>query len=539
MHFYKKKHIYNIFYLILIIKILLIIIFILLILLLLTKFLILKNFILLLIIFNITSLFAQNIDLKWSEKLIQSKEDLNLADLVINDTGIHALFIDDIDNRLLIKHYDFDLNFIKKKKIEVDIYGKGFSLIKAIGAKDKLIINFSKFFKESDKIVVYGTVLNNDYQTSPVKILEEINDTRYIEYLKSDISQDHTKLIYVTKLKSDDKKIFKYSVKVYDTLLENIYSETILKLANKDSAKINSFKVDNNGNAYLVTLSNEEVLNEKGKKSIENILNLNIIKNTSGEYLTYSLLNSDYKINSITVNQIDNNIVAVTTFGANKNEISKKERDKNYIISYYKFNTDTFEFNEPQIIDIGHLIPSDDTFNDRLPYEFSQIVKHDNGKISLVGEQYKHLLIQTTDRNGVPITYTKYYYCDIMNLNLDHDLNVDNLAMIPKYQTNLDFASFIATSFNNKTYIVYEDKNEHADLINTVVHIGFNNPYKRKKNALQMAVIDQDGKPLKRKIQEYKKVKKEFLFNVKRSKNLGNGKILYLGLERLALLQIK
>jgi hypothetical protein len=146
-----------------------------------------------------------------------------------------------------------------------------------------------------------------------------------------------------------------------------------------------------------------------------------------------------------------------------------------------------------------------------MDFDLDDIILHDNGTYSLIAEQFDIQTYQTyqAGTNGSPGTWTthyKYYYNDIIVVNISKEGEINWMSKINKFQVSTDdggyYSSYAYSVVNDNIYLVY---NDHPDNLEQTLESKFKS-YRRGKETVQMIIeINPEGQ-----------VTKEVLFNTEK-----------------------
>ncbi len=138
-----------------------------------------------------------------------------------------------------------------------------------------------------------------------------------------------------------------------------------------------------------------------------------------------------------------------------------------------------------------------------MDFDLDDIILHENGSYSLIAEQFDIQTYQTYQpgANGAPGTWTthyKYYYNDIIVVNISKEGEINWMTKLNKYQASVDdggyYSSYVYTVVDNNIYLIY---NDHPDNLDQTQESKFKS-YRRGKETVQMIVeINDEGKVTK------------------------------------------
>lgn len=138
-----------------------------------------------------------------------------------------------------------------------------------------------------------------------------------------------------------------------------------------------------------------------------------------------------------------------------------------------------------------------------MDFYLDDLILNDNGSYSLIAEQYDVVSYQTysAGTNGSPGTWTthyRYYYNDVIVVNISKEGEINWMSKINKFQSTTDdggyYSSYSYTTKNNNLYLIY---NDHPDNLEQTVPSKFKS-YRRGKETVQMIVeVNAEGKVTK------------------------------------------
>lgn len=497
-----------------------------------------KKKLLLFILLITTFCFSQNIDIKWSEKFDIARKSEAIK-YFHNDNEYFILFRNKSQGNLFLQQYNEDLKLISEKAVNLDLDITKYEIQQLFTTSKGIVLFFSEKMKKDKKQVLYATIIDKDSNTSPIKIIDEIDSYSEDIFGLVKMSPDKSKIVTIKQLSVDKKNKQKiFSFKVYDSKLAKMIYEKSIEVDYDQSVHFKNFEVDKFGNLYFLVKKEKKSKNtEKGEsKSFYELYMINH-KNKSVNVLEYAL--PDHEIIDLTLNQFNEDNVLLTGFVLNlaKRKLVDKKNTDNYTFIVNTINPSTLIKKENLVIELGDVYPKKIKKKDRIPYYIVGIVKRDNGSYTIVAEQYIAKVRTTCNKYGCT-TYTDYFHNDILSLSLDKNDKLFNLTRVPKFQKNIEmYSSVIPISVGNTSYIIYEDK---ASLANTLDDgKKRKNPSSRKNNALQMIEIDEQGNSSKKLIYNNKDMVKKDLVNISKAITFGNGKILVIGNNRIGVLHIK
>lgn len=490
-----------------------------------------KSLVAILLFYTFNFLNAQQVTLKWAEKIKTRGE----IDILGGKKGkYYTTHVSGKDNSLIGRIYDKKMNLKTEKEINFNLANKKYFYNGAYFLDGKLLHFIRDNIRRKGKSAIYAGFSDFDLNTSDkLLVVDETEDNKKtLNFGLRSISPDSTKVLVYHEMRGRKKDPNKLLYKVYNSNITNVVSERIVSLPIKSkNYSTRLVKVDNFGNVYLLARIDKE-RKERKKGHSKYYFKLVVF----GKDKSIKEFDFDYPENDISffdmIPSKDNKFFC-TGFLTNLRGGRKKLISDEMFLA--KLDCRTLKLGESEMIKVEGLYPEKTRrSSDYVPYKVREIYEKSNKGYSIVAEQYK--LVVRTNKYGT--TYI-YFYCDIACIQTDKNLKVKSVTRIPKFQKNAKNPSIISTFKNDKTYIVYEDltKNLEATTDKKTKRSTASIFKSRSKNSLFLLTIDKNGKSKKEIIYSYKdsKIKP----NILRSLDLGKGKILMSGNDQLGLLSIK
>lgn len=298
-------------------------------------------------------------------------------------------------------------------------------------------------------------------------------------------SNDSSKvLIYYSLPQSDPTDPQKFGFLVFNKQMDLLWQKEIMLPYRDDLFDIETTKIGNNGNVYLLGLLFNDRRREK-RKGLPNY-----------EYKVLSYTNHGATINEFAINLPDkfltdmqigaraNGDIVCAGFYSESGTMSirgtfflsidaqtKEMRTKSlkeFDINFITQNMTEREMNQAK--------RRDEKGQDVELYEYDldKLIVRSDGGAMLIGEQYfVRTRTYTQYMGGRPITQTTtyYYYNDIIVVNIDPQGNIDWSVKVPKRQMSTDdggFYSSYAMAINkDKIYFVYNDSPDNLSYSGT------------------------------------------------------------------------
>lgn len=463
-----------------------------------------KKYYFFLLLFSAAS-FAQKADLRWSDK-IKTKETVYV--LGAKD-GLYYTRYKDNDNRMIIRKYDKGLNMISENPLQLDFDSKKKQYGGAYFVNDKILHFVQEELRKEDKKYLYGAITDLNLKTSDkIYVLDEAADDAQRFGIKS-ISPDSTKVLVYNQEKGRKKDPSTLNLKVYNTSFSKVLFEKAVVLPIKTTDySMESVTVDNLGNVYVLAKIDKE---KKDVKKDQSLYSFKLFTfGNDNEPKEFDFDYPDRDIESIGLIPGENNtmIVAGLLKILNKGFFGK---GKKTLISDEMFTTvldcKTQVVKFAKKVDLEGLYPEDPKkSSDYVPYVIKNIFYKPDGGAVVVAEQYKLVITTTSTPNGGTTTRYRYYFCDVAVVHMDSKGDVQSVSKLPKYQLNAANPSILATYYNGKTFIIYEDleKNALAETDKETKRSTKKVFSSDSKNALMLMTVNEMGEMDKQTIYSYK-----------------------------------
>lgn len=463
------------------------------------------NYFKLLLLLVTSSICAQNVELKWAEK-IKTRGSVSVLG---GKGGKYFTYHSGKNDELICRSYDKDMKMINEKEVVFNIDAKKYGYDGAYFVKDKIIHFIQENKRKEDKNFLYAATTDFNLKTSDKLFVLDEADEDAINFGRTSISPDSTKIVVFNELIGKKKEPSKLHFKVYDTDLTTkvLDKEAQLPIKAKNFVTV-STSVDNFGNVYIlarVDKEKEEQVKDQSKYYYKLIA---FNKEDKPKEFDFDYPNKD--IESIAVIPGENNTLVCTGFLKILNS-GFFGKGKKTLISDELFTAiidcKTLTLKSSKNLELEGLYPEKPKKSeDYVPYEVREIFQRKDGGSVIVAEQYKLVISTSYSPQGGSRTYYYYYFCDIAVINVNSKSVVESVSKMPKYQMNAANPSIKATYYDGKTYIVYEDleKNLEAENDKETKRSTKSMFSSSSKNALFLLTVAPSGEMKKDIIYSYK-----------------------------------
>jgi hypothetical protein len=407
------------------------------------------------------SLSAQNVELKWAEK-IKTKGNVSILG---GKGGRYYTVHQDKDDHLIGREYDKDLNFKAEKEISFNIDAKRYAYLGAYFVKDKMVHFVKENDRKADKNYLIGAFTDMSLKTSDKTLILDEADEDALNFGLRNISPDSSKVVVYNELKGRKKDPSTLNFKVYNSAFTDVILDKTAQLPIKASRfSTESINVDNLGNVYVLAKVYKDK-EEKVKGQSEYYFKL-IVFNKDDKPKEFDFDYPEKEIESIDVIPGENNTMVCTGFLKILNS-GFFGKGKKTLISDEMFSANidcsTLTLKSSKKYELEGLYPEKPKkAEDYVPYKVRNIFQRKDGGSVVVAEQYKLVVVTRSSQYGTSTSYY-YYFCDIAIININSKSEVESVSKMPKYQMNAANPSILSTYYDGKVYIVYEDLEKNAD----------------------------------------------------------------------------
>ena len=456
------------------------------------------------------AVMAQTVNVAWGPTLKEQRKTATTKIIGNDDKGFYTLRSDYSDasifNRnaqnVILERYDNQNKLVFSRDIILPTPAntKGKFQFEDIYYIDGQLVLFSSYLNKetgrntafANKVSSEGVVENKMVEVSTIEDATKKNAGNFDFVL----SNDSSKILVFNNLPYEKNEIEKFKIRVIDQNLETVCNKTLtLKQLDKDAA-ITNFKVDNEGNVYVLisTNKNREERSNKEQKYTYRVLG----------YFFKEDLTKEYEI------KIPNKFVTDITFNIDKN--------KNLIVAGFyaedkKLKTEgsfflKVDFDSKKVLTQGikkfgpefmeMFMSKSKAKKDDAGVAFMNldklIVREDGGAL-LIAEQARAYVVTTYNSRGGSSTTYHYVNNDIVFVNVNPDGSIQWISRVPKKQHTVNdagaYSSYSVSIVKDKIYLIYNDH---------VKNIGENDPKRFKimtnpgKAVTMLATVDNSGK---------------------------------------------
>ncbi len=422
-----------------------------------------------------------NFSVKWGTEL-EAPRRSSLNDIVGYDrTGIYTVkqsedFFSN-ESEYTLEHYNTDFSLTKSFGLKiVDVKQKAF-IRKTIFLDNKLFIFYSTLDQKTKKNTLFAKEL--DKQTLQPKegnkVIRQfdtwgknknINGKSYYRF-----SRDSSKIMVAYGLPYNEGEPESYGFTVLDNQLNILWQKNIEIPYKDELLDIKSFRVDNQGNAYLLGA----VYKEKRKDKLKGLPNYSYeifaCHDNGNTIKQYPISLDDRFITDMQIEILDNQNLVCAGFFSENGTVSIKgtyflvidSNDKSIKTKSFKnfeFDFVTQNLNNREIKKAIHK-QNKGIDPELYKYDLDKLLVGKDGSAILIGEQFFVNTDKSFLSNGASITVQHFYYNDIIVVKISPLGEIVWAQKISKSQHTVDdngfYSSYMLAIINGKICFIFND----------------------------------------------------------------------------------
>lgn len=501
----------------------------------------------LLILFKLTIALGQDFDLKvkWGQEFKTPRSTLN--DVVGHDaTGFYA-----VHNRFRafgkveysLQHFDKSMNPGQVADLDIESGKRSGKITNLLHLKGKLLLFYSL---DDAKAKVNSLFMDEiDKQTlQPKGVAKKIGEIDYAGKSKRNrgsfqyrVSRDSSKILLLYSLPYTEGQPEKFGFTVFDQQLNLIWTKDITMPYRDELYDFESFRVDNNGNAYLLGLVYKEKRREKRKGLPNYSYEILACRDNGNTVKQYPVSLDDRFLTDMQIEILDNQNIICAGFYSEKGKVSirgtyflRVDAASSAIVhkSFKEFGIDFITQNmsnreqrkakrqeEPELFE----------------FDLDKLLIGKDGSAILIGEQYYVQAVTNTMRmaGGGMTTQTTYhyYYNDIILVKFSATGEILWTQKVPKTQHTANdggfYSSYCLVISKGRICFVFNDnpKNLEADETEKAKN------YNPRKSVVVLVSVDQAGNLTKQPV--FNALDAEVIVRPKACKQISNGEVILYG----------
>ena len=389
-------------------------------------------------------------------------------------------------NTLSLERFDNNMNPSKSIELELKEKGKDSYLEYVVHLNNRLLL-FSSFPDQRTKInslfvqeVDKQSLMLNPNKKKLGEINFEGNSKRNSGGYSFRLSQDSSKILVYYNLPYESQQAEKFSFLVMDNRMNVLWQKEIALPYKDQLFSVETFKVDNYGNVYLLGLLYKDVVKIRRKGEANYQYKILSYVDNGAIANEYSASLTDKFLTDMQIGVRNNKDIVCAGFysesgktsirgtfflsiDANTKEIKTKSF-KEFDIDFITQNMTEGQANKAKRKEEKGKEP------ELYQYDLDKLIVRSDGGAMLIGEQYYVKTVTSYTRTGnvsMPVTTYYYYYNDIIMVNINPDGNIAWATKIPKRQMSVNdggFYSSYALAINkDKIYFIYNDSPDNLD----------------------------------------------------------------------------
>jgi hypothetical protein len=466
--------------------------------------------------------FSQNLDfsVKWGKELDAPRRS-SLSDIVGYDaSGIYTVKeryrgVLAGGNDYTLEHYDSDFAPTKTMDLEIEEDGNKAEVNFLLHIKSRLYL----FYSISDQKEKKNTLFLKEVDKKTLQPKMEKRKVGEIDYkgkskrnngdFRFRVSRDSSKVLvfYSLPFEKDEPEAFGFNV--LDDKLNSLWEKNVTIPYEDELFDVESFRVDNSGNAYLLGLNYKDKRKSK-RRGLPNY-NYEIFAYTDkGKNVKqYPISLEDRFLTDMQIEVLDNKNLVCAGFYSDKgtfsvrgtyflvvDPVSKAIKTKSFKEFTLDFITQNMTEKEAKKV-AKKEAKGEDT--ELYEYDLDKLLVGKDGSAMLIGEQY-YMRVQTISTGRSTTQVYHYYYNDIITVKINPAGQIEWAQKIPKTQHTVNdggfYSSYTMALLKGKVCFFFNDnpKNLTGDVKGKPAN------YNGKQSVVVMVSLDQKGNPTKQPI---------------------------------------
>ncbi len=440
------------------------------------------------IFFGSVSLYAQSVPLKlkWGKEFAAPRNSTVVDIIGYDHSGFYVLKNNArgsifANNTFSIERFDNNLNPAKSFELELTEGGKK-SYLEFLLPLDGRLLLFTSFPDQKTKnnrlfvqpVDKQSLLADNNNKRQLAEINYEGNSKKNSGSFSFRTSNDSSKVLIFYSLPYNYNDPEKFGFMVVDKEMNLLWKKDITLPYRDELFDIETIKVDNYGNAYVLGLLYMDRRRTKRKGAANYQYKVLSYTNNGGDINEYSVGLPDKFLTDLQIGIRANKDIVCAGFYSETGKLSirgtfffsidartkevKTQSFKEFDIDFITQNmtereADKAKRREEKGQDV-----------ELYEYDLDKLIVRSDGGAMLIGEQYFVKTVTYTQYIGnrpSVRTVTYYYYNDIILVNIDGSGNIDWAIKVPKRQMSVDdggFYSSYAMAINkDKIYFIYND----------------------------------------------------------------------------------
>ena len=451
------------------------------------------------------------VDIEWSDEEPTSRNS-TLNDIVgYDETGIYALKLQTSNSlffknsQFTLEHYNKSLKKTRTVLIDLKLQNRRtlFEGIYQFGGR--LFLFSSQNDKDERKNKLYVQLIDKKTlkpsrdraELANIGYKNKNNDGRF----GIKLSRDSTMMLISYDLPYKYGSPERFGVQVYDRRFKKIWSKEIELPYSDQLFKIADYKVDRNGNAYVLGKVFKDKLKErrKGKPNYK----YHIIAYTEkGEGVKEYKFSFEEKFITDMQFEIRDGDIVASGFYSDRGSVSIKGSFYLEVDGETKIlkNKDFKDFNFEELTDFLNEKQAEKG-RELYQYDLKDLILRDDGGAYLIAEQFYIKVSNYTDPSGFVRSDYKYYYNDLGVVNIDPTGKIKWIKRISKKQITTNdggfYSSYAFSRYNNKLYLIF---NDHPKNLEKISDDRVNNFQRGKNSTVAIVQIDDEGNMVKEQL---------------------------------------
>jgi len=493
------------------------------------------------------NVFAQNFNVKLGEEFSAPRKS-SLSDIVGYDAkGIYVIkerYRSALSggNDYTLEH--FDTNFAPVNSFDLDIEedGKHCEVEYLLHLKNKLYL----FYSIADQKNKKNNLFVKEVDKSSLKPKEEKRKIGEIDYSGKSkrnngdfmfrISRDSSKVLVVYSLPYDEDEPEAFGFNVLDNKLNSLWQKNVTLPYKDELFDIESYRVDNEGNAYILGLIYKDKRKSKRRGQPNYSYEVIAYREKGNAMKQYPIALEDRFLSDMQIEILDNRNLVCAGFYSEKGTFSI--RGTYFLVvdpvtkaiktkSFKEFGIDfiTQNMSERQAKKTAKREEKGEEV-EMYEYDLDKLLVGKDGSAILVGEQYYVRVVTVSQGRGMTTQVYHYYYNDIITVKIDPKGQIEWAQKIPKLQHTVNdggfYSSYTMAIAKGTINFIFNDNPKNLESDRTKLA-----NYNTKESVVVMVSLDQKGNMSRQPI--FNAVDSEVIMRPKVCEQISNQEVILFG----------
>ncbi len=459
---------------------------------------------------------TDKVEIEWGPEL-KAKKRSTLEDMIgFDERNLYTIKVESkglIGKEYVLESYDYKLALNVSEDLDLEMTGRDKSLEFMLHLNDQIHLFTSRADSKTKVNSLYYQTVDKKSMIPNGKVIDivEIDYSGHDRWNSGsysyDLSRDSSKILIYYNLPYERGDAERFGFKVYDSGMNELWSEEVVLPYEDKLFSVEDYKVDNNGNVHLIGRLYKDVVKDKRKGDPNYSYQVLSYYDEGQDLEEYSIKLEDRFITDLQIAITDDQNIICGGFYSDKGSFSIKGsyflqvdgKTKEVMSkSFREFGIDFITQNMTERQEKkAKKKESKGKSVEMYEYDLDDIIIKSDGGAMLIGEQYYMYVTTntTTTANGGTTTTTTYHYIynDIIAIKIDSEGDIEWTEKIAKRQHTTNdngfYSSYAMAVVDGSLYFFFNDNPKNLDYSGSGKVYGMNG----KKSVVTMVELDESG----------------------------------------------